>query len=65
MSLIEYLKGKKTYILAVVIIAYAVCAALGFVPDPSVVGAFLVVVSGFAITLRAALASFYKEVQKK
>ena len=64
-TVIEFLRGKKTYILAVIVVSYAVASALGYVPEPEAVQAFLVVVAGFAFTLRAALAVFYNDVMNK
>jgi len=60
-SVIDFLAGKKTYILSVLVIVYAVLSALDYVPKPDEVSSFLIVVSAFAVTIRSAISTFFKD----
>ena len=53
--IIAFIDGYKTYILSAAIIVYAVLAYFGVAPEPDKVQAAMVIIAGYAITLRSAL----------
>jgi len=63
-KIVKWLDGKKTYILSVAIIVYAILAAKGLVPKPDQVQDWAVLVAAYAITLRSTLSKFLDEISK-
>lgn len=57
-AVINLLDGKKTYLLSIAIIAYAVLAYFGVAPEPDKVQAAMVIISGYALTFRSTLSKF-------
>jgi len=53
-SILAFIDGYKTYILSVAIMVYAVLAYFGVAPEPDKVEAAMVIIAGYAITLRSA-----------
>ena len=63
-QIVAYLDGYKTYILSIAIIVYAVLAYFGVAPEPDKVQAAMVVIAGYAFTLRSALTKFLDDFSK-
>jgi len=63
-QIVAYLDGYKTYILSIAIIVYAVLAYFGVAPEPDKVQAAMVVIAGYAFTLRSALTKFLDDSSK-
>lgn len=61
----EWLQGRKTYIFSIIVLAYAVGAYLGYLPEPEVAAGVLVVIVGYAVTFRSALRKFFEDVPKQ
>jgi len=64
-EVLTWLSGRKTYILSIAVLAYAVGAYLGYLPEPDKIAAALVVIAAYAVTFRAALAKLYNDVPKQ
>jgi hypothetical protein len=64
-ALIGWLTGRKTYILSLVVIVYAVLAYFKVLPEPNVIAAAFVVIAGYAVTFRAALGQLWTDVPRK
>jgi len=62
-AIIDYLDGKKTYILSIAVIVYAALAYFGVAPEPDKVQAAMVIIAGYALTLRSALAKFLDDLR--
>ena len=63
-AIIDYLDGKKTYILSIAVIVYAALAYFGVAPEPDKVQAAMVIIAGYAFTLRSALTKFLDDSSK-
>jgi len=63
-QIVAYLDGYKTYILSIAIIVYAVLAYFGVAPEPDKVQAAMVVIAGYAFTLRSTLTKFLDDSSK-
>jgi hypothetical protein len=63
-SVIQWLSGRKTYILSLAVIVYAVLAYYKVLPEPNVIAAAFVVIAGYAVTFRAALQKLWNDVPK-
>jgi hypothetical protein len=61
-EIIDYIRGKKTYLLSAGVIIYAVLAYFGVLPEPNVIAAAFVVIAGYAVTFRAAIAKLIDEL---
>jgi len=53
--MIQWLKGKKTYIVAIVCLVYGVLALTKVAPDPNHIGVWTVQIAAYAVGFRAAL----------
>ena len=62
-AIVNYLDGKKTYILSIAVIVYAALAYFGVAPEPDKVQAAMVIIAGYALTLRSALAKFLDDLR--
>jgi len=62
-AIISYLDGKKTYLLSIAVIVYAALAYFGVAPEPDKVQAAMVIIAGYALTLRSALAKFLDDLR--
>jgi len=54
--MVEYLKGRKTYLVSLAIVAIAALSYFGVIPEPNVLIGAAVAIAALAATFRAAIA---------
>ena len=59
---LEFLKGKKTYIVTVIILALAVLSYFGVIPDMDTLVVIMTAIAAYAATFRSALRTTAREL---
>lgn len=54
-AFVEFLKGKKTYLIAVAVVVLAALSYFKVIPDVDTLTAGLIAIAGIAVTLHAAI----------
>lgn len=55
---IQWVDGKKTYIVSAAIVVYSILAVAHKVPNPDQVGVWAIAVAAYAVALRSVLTKF-------